>query len=259
MSKVPYRFAFTILPQVIDKSAFFSLRWILFYFFFAEETIYYVSSNKGKDFRLSTQPAEHSLYSEEFRFTLEHPRGNQKEAPYFVYPGASSRQTFVTSKLDLSIYTNFPLDVVVLSTEGTPRNFRKIYLIDRSDYGPMISLDDYDIVNCCEGKLNFSFYAHNVTESGKISRKVCFLQLCSMSAVPCHNIRWDELEIPSMFCLKKLTVKLDEIILKKLFCLQVTVQSLDASPVGTKPANRVICSISNQLVHGTTHEMHVTD
>ncbi len=133
------------------------------------ETVYYVLSNKGKDFRISTQPAEHSLYSEEFRFTLEHPQGNQKEAPYFVYPQASSRQTFVSSKLDLSIYTNFPLDVVLLSNERPPRNSRRIYLID-SEYGPLISLDDYEIVHFCEEKLNFSFYAHDVTVSGKISR-----------------------------------------------------------------------------------------
>ena len=147
------------------------ITFIVVVYSFAEGTTYYVSSYKGKDFRISTQPFDHSLYSEEFRFTLEHPRGYPKEKPFFVYPGAFSRQTFVSSKLDLSNYTNFPIDVVVLSNREPPHNSRKIYVIDRSTYGPMISLDDHKTVNCCKGKLNFSFYAHNITESGKIPRK----------------------------------------------------------------------------------------
>lgn len=134
---------------------------------FPEETTYYVSSYKGEDFRISSQPSEHSLYSEEFRFTLEHPRGNPKETPYFIYSKASSGKSFVTSKLDPSNYENFPLDVVVLSNETVGHNSRKIYLIERSNNGPMISLDDHGNVSCCKGKQSFSFFAYNVTESGK--------------------------------------------------------------------------------------------
>lgn len=141
-------------------------------YFFAEETTYYVSSYKGKDFQISTQPAEHSLYSEEFRFTLEHPRGNPKETPYFIYSHATNEQSFIQPKLDvLADYTNFPLGVVVLSNQGLRRNSRRIHLIERSQYGPMISLDEHEIANCCKTKLNFCFYAYNVTESGKRSRK----------------------------------------------------------------------------------------
>ena len=141
-------------------------------FSFAEETTYYVSSYKGKDFQISTQPSEHSGFSEEFRFTLEHPRGNPRETPYFLYSGASSGQSFVTSTLGRS---NFPLDVVVLNSEALGRNSRKIYLIDRSNYSPMISLYDHGNVTCC--KLNFSFYAFNVTETGKRTAKILFLFL----------------------------------------------------------------------------------
>lgn len=138
--------------------------------FITEETTYYVSSYKGKDFRISTEPAEHSLYSEEFRFTLEHPQGIPKETPYFIYSQASDEQSFIQPKMDaLADYIRFPLGVVVLNNQG--RNSRRIHLIERSQYGLMISLDEHEIANCCKGKLNFSFYGYNVTKSGERSRK----------------------------------------------------------------------------------------
>ena len=68
-------------------------------------------------------------------------------------------------------YTRFPLGVVVLNNQGLRRNSRRIHLIERSQYGLMISLDEHEIANCCKEKLNFSFYGYNVTESGKRSRK----------------------------------------------------------------------------------------
>ena len=141
-------------------------------FLFAENTTYYVSSYKGKDFRISTQPSEHSLYSEEFRFTLEHPRGNPKEIPYFIYSEGSSGQSFVTPKLVLFDHTNFPLDVVVLNNDSAGLNSRRIYLIDRSSYGPMITLDGHENLTCCKAIRSLSFYAYHVTESGKGPKKV---------------------------------------------------------------------------------------
>ena len=134
---------------------------------FAEDTTYYVSSNKGKKFRISTQPSKHNLYHEEFRFTLEHPRGNAKETAYFIYSKASRSQGFTTSKLDPANYKRFPLDVVVLNNERVGRDSKRVYLIDRSNYGPMISLHDYGNETCCKGKQTFSFYAHNVTVGKK--------------------------------------------------------------------------------------------
>ena len=141
---------------------------------FAEETIFYVSSNKGKDFRISIQPSKGTLYSEEFRFTLEHPGGNPKEKTYFIYSEASSDHSFVSSKLDPSNYNKYPLDVVVLSNKTAGGNSRRVYLIDRSDYGPMISLDDHGNVSCCKEKQNFYFYAHNVTALGTKTRFCVF-------------------------------------------------------------------------------------
>ena len=126
-----------------------------------------MSSFKGKDFRISTQASKHNLYHKEFRFTLEHPRGNWKETAYFIYSEASRNQSFVTSKLDPSNYRKFPLDVVVLNNERVGRNSRRVYLIDRSTYGPMISLHDHGNATCCKGKQTFSFYAHNVTAGKK--------------------------------------------------------------------------------------------
>ena len=141
---------------------------------FAEETTFYVSSNKGKDFQISTQPSKQSLYSEEFQFTLEHPRGNPKETTYFIYSEASNHHSFVSSKLDPSNYKKYPLDVVVLNNKTAGRNSRRVYLIDRSNYGPMISLDDHGNVSCCRGKQNFYFYAHNVTALGSKTRFCIF-------------------------------------------------------------------------------------
>ena len=135
---------------------------------FTESTTYYVSSYKGRTFQVRSQPSDHSLYSEEFQFALEHPRGNPKETPYFIYSVASSGQSVITSKLDLANYRSFPLDVVVLSS-AAGNNSRKINLIDRSPYGQMLSLDDYRNEDCCTSKTVFSFYAFNVTEPGEIT------------------------------------------------------------------------------------------
>ena len=133
---------------------------------FAEERTYYVDSYNGKDFRIFTQPSAQGLYFEEFRFTLAHPRGNLNETAYFIFSEASSGQSFVTSKFDPSSYKRFPLDVVVLNDEGVGGNSRSVYLIDRTNYGPMISLHDHQNVICCKGNQT-SFYAHNVTEGKK--------------------------------------------------------------------------------------------
>ena len=130
---------------------------------FAEETTYYVYCCNGKDFRIFTQPPEDGLYFEEFRFTLAHPRGNQNETAYFIYSEASSGQSFVTSNLNPFSYKKFPLDVVVLNNERVGGNSRSVYLIDRSNYGPIISLHVHQNMSCCKGKQT-SFYAHNVTE-----------------------------------------------------------------------------------------------
>lgn len=132
---------------------------------FAVVTTFYVSSYMGRYFRLSSQPSEHSRYSEEFRFTLEHPSGNRKERPYFIYSGLYIRPSFVTSSFDLSNTRNFPLDVVILGRAGS--NSRKINLINRSPYGQMISLGDYTNDNCCARKIVFSFYALDVTKPGR--------------------------------------------------------------------------------------------
>ena len=107
------------------------------------------------------------MYFEEFRFTLAHPRGNSNEATYFIHSKASSGQSFVTSKFDPSSYDRFPLDVVVLSNEGVASNSRRVHLIDRINYGPMISLYDHGNVICCNENQTFSFYAYNVTEGKK--------------------------------------------------------------------------------------------
>ena len=128
-------------------------------------TTFYVSSFMGRNFRLSSQPFEHSRYSDEFRFTLEHPSGNPRYRPYFIYSGLYSRSSFVTSSLDLSNTGNFPLDVVVLGRAGD--NSKKINLINRSSYGQMISVGVYTNDNCCARKIVFSFYALDVTKPGK--------------------------------------------------------------------------------------------
>ena len=143
-----------------------------------ESTTYYVSSNKGRIFQVRSQPSDHSYYSEdlEFQFTLEHPRGNPKETPYFLYSVASAGESIITSEMDLANY-RLPLDVVVLSS-AAGNNSRKINLIDRSPHGQMISLDDYRNEDCCTRKTVFSFYAFNVTEPGEMQQQNnCFLLL----------------------------------------------------------------------------------
>ena len=120
-------------------------------------------SYNGKDFRIFTQPSEHGLCFEEFRFTLEHPRGHPNETAYFIYSEASSGQGFVTLNFDTSGCKKFPLDVAVLNDKRVGSNSRRVYLIDRSNYGPMISLHDHGDVTCCKGRQS-SFYVHNVTE-----------------------------------------------------------------------------------------------
>ena len=71
------------------------------------------------------------------------------------------------TKLDGTNYNNYPLDVVVLQSEKMSWNYRKIYLINRDNMGPMINLEDHSNVDCCKGKVNSFFYAFNVTEPGK--------------------------------------------------------------------------------------------
>ena len=83
-----------------------------------------------------------------------------------MYSEASRDHSFLSSKLDPSNYKKCPLDVVVLNNQTAERNSRRVYLIDRSNYGPMISLDDQGNVSCCRGKQTFYFYAHNVTALG---------------------------------------------------------------------------------------------
>ena len=128
-------------------------------------TTFYVSSNMGRGFRLSSLPFDHSQYSEEFRFTLEHPSGNPKERPYFIYSGLYSRSSFVTPYLYLSNTGNFPLDVVVLGEAES--NSRKINLINRSAYGQMITVGEYTNDICCARKIVFSFYALDVIKPGR--------------------------------------------------------------------------------------------
>lgn len=135
------------------------------YLSLAVVTTFYVSSYMGRVFRLSSLPFDHSEYSEEFRFTLEHPSGNPKERLFFIYSGLYSRTSFVTSDLDLSNTANFPLGVIVLSGSGS--NSTKINLISRSPYGQMISVGDYTNNNCCARKIVFSFYALDVTKPGR--------------------------------------------------------------------------------------------
>ena len=130
----------------------------------------------GKDYKISSRPPEHSLYAEEFRFTLKHPEGLPTETSYFIYSEASKRHSFVREKLDLSDYDNYPLDVVVLDDNRSSPNCSKIYFINRDNMGPMISLDDHSALHCCKGKMKFSLCAFNVTEPGrKTSRALFFM------------------------------------------------------------------------------------
>lgn len=93
-----------------------------------------------------------------------------KEKPYFIYPAVLKEKSFITPKLDVVNYTSFPLDVVVLSS-GTEINARKIYLIDRSPYSQMISLDNHRNDSCCGRNTVFSFYALNVSEPGENTKQ----------------------------------------------------------------------------------------
>ena len=129
----------------------------------------------GKDYKISSRPPEHSLYAEEFRFTLKHPEGLPTETSYFIYSEASKRHSFVREKLDLSDYDNYPLDVVVLDDNRPSPNCSKIYFIKRDNRGPMISLDDYSAVDCCRGKIKFSLCALNVTEPGRKINRALFI------------------------------------------------------------------------------------
>ena len=119
----------------------------------------------GRGFRLSSLRFDHSGYSEEFRFTLEHPSGNPKERPHIIYSGLESRSSFVASNLVLSNTGNFPLGVFVLSGAGSTST--KINLIDRGPYGQMIFVGDQTNNNCCARKIMFSFYALDVTKPGR--------------------------------------------------------------------------------------------
>ena len=135
------------------------------------ETTYHVSSYEGKVYRISSQPYGHSLYSEEFRFTLKHPLGNPNEVAHVIYSRESRGHSFIESNLDLSNQGNFPIDVVTLSDGHDERHKTKVYSIKRHRYGTMLSLDDYKNVDCCSKDAVFSFSAYNVSRTGKRKKK----------------------------------------------------------------------------------------
>ena len=143
--------------------------------FFTEISTFYVSSyNKGRHFRLSSKPLDQSIYSKEFQFSLEHPQGNPKEKPYFIYTGVYDTPSILSSVLDVSNHFNFPLDVVVLSRTGN--SSRRINLVDRSPYSHMFTVGDHSNDDyCCARKIVFSFYAVNVTQPGK---KITTIKVC---------------------------------------------------------------------------------
>ena len=143
---------------------------IPFEFIIVGKATFYVSSLKGNDFRISTKPSGDNLYFDEFRFALEHPRGNPTEKTYFIYPH-SKGHSFVTTKLDISYYNNYPLDVVVLNHKELSLNCSKIFFISRDGAGPMITLEDPGLKDCCKCKANFSFYACDVVQSGEEVKK----------------------------------------------------------------------------------------
>ena len=145
---------------------------ILFKFIILGKATFYVSSLKGNDFRISTRLSEDYLYSDEFRFTIAHPQGNPTEKPYFIYPKALKGNSFVNTKLDISNYNNYPLDVAVLSHKELSQNCSKIFFISRDRVGPMITLEDHSFMDCCKSKTGFSFYACNISESGKDAKKL---------------------------------------------------------------------------------------
>ncbi len=154
--------ALTKRPRLYMYGFYLSL--IYLHLLFSDVTTLYVSSYKGRHFRLSTQLFDHSLYSEEFQFTLERPQGNSKETPYFIYSGVYTKPNVIAPAMDLSYSRNFPLDVVVVSSAGS--NSRRINLVDRSPNGHMISLGDHRDDECCSRKIVFSFYAVNITKPG---------------------------------------------------------------------------------------------
>lgn len=146
---------------------------IPFKFIILGKATFYVSSLKGNDFRISTRPSEDYLYSDEFRFTIAHPQGNPTEKPYFIYPKALKGNSFVNTKLDISNYNNYPLDVAALSHKELSQNCSKIFFISRDRVGPMITLEDHSFMDCCKSKTGFSFYACNVSKSGSHSISGC--------------------------------------------------------------------------------------
>ena len=127
------------------------------------------SEYKGRHFRLSSQPLDQSIYSEEFQFTLERPQGNPKEKPYFIYSGVYAAPSIISSVFNVSNYLNFPLDVVVLNRTG--KSSRRINVVDRRPYSHMITFGDDSNDDCCARKIVLSFYAVNVTQPGKTIRK----------------------------------------------------------------------------------------
>ena len=135
------------------------------------KTTYHVSSYEGKVYRISSQPYGHSLYSEEFRFTLKHPLGNPNEVAHVIYSRESRGHSFIESNLDLSNQENFPIAVVTLSDEHNERHKTKVYSIKRHRYGTMLSLDDHKNVDCCSKDVIFSFRAYNVSRTGKRKMK----------------------------------------------------------------------------------------
>lgn len=123
---------------------------------------------KGLFFQISSRPFDHSQFVEEFRFSLDHPKGNPKEAAHFIYSRDSSGPGFITSTLDLYRYANFPIGIVALSSEKNPeRETRKIYVIGRHRYGAMISLNDHSNMNCCRRDAIYAFDAFNVSQLGE--------------------------------------------------------------------------------------------
>ena len=130
------------------------------------------SEYKGRHFRLSSQPLDQSIYSEEFQFTLERPQGNPKEKPYFIYSGVHAAPSIISSVLNVSNYLNFPLGVVFLNRTGN--SSRRINVVDRRPYSQffMITFGDHSNDDCCARKIVFSFYAVNVTQPGKTIGKI---------------------------------------------------------------------------------------
>ena len=143
---------------------------IPFEFIILGKATFYVSSTMGKDFRISTRPSEDNRYSDEFRFSIEHPQGNPTEKTFFIYPYAKGH-SFVTTKLDIFNYNNYPLDVAVLNHKDLSLNCSKIFFISRDRVGPMITLEDPSLMDGCKCETKFFFYACNVVQSGEDEEK----------------------------------------------------------------------------------------